>query len=323
MGLFDKFKNLFTDEEYIEEEKEVEEEIKIKPPKLPQVMMDSIEKTEKSKEVLKEPVKEETVSDRTLIKTNTKFNFPVEFNDDDFKTTRSSRNIVTKVKEEENIKNLYSNNKVEEKPKKFKCTPIVSPVYGILDKNYTKEEVKSKDETKYDMKRPTKNLNFEMIRKKAFGDLSDEIKENMLCEDCELLKKSIAETKIEIMHSDNLLSEMTKEKKEEDDNYYDFGISYTSKEEVTELKPTKLAKEEKDDLNLLEDDFPNNEEVPENVENSYNDLEIVNYNSMDPVAEKIETREESNKKKQNKLDNLDLTDDLFNLIDSMYQEEEK
>ena len=49
MGLLDKFKNLFTDEELIEEEKEIEEPKK-QEPKLPQVMMDSIEKTELNKD---------------------------------------------------------------------------------------------------------------------------------------------------------------------------------------------------------------------------------------------------------------------------------
>ena len=97
MGLLDKFKNLFTDEELIEEEKEIEEPKK-QEPKLPQVMMDSIEKTELNKEVIKD---KEIVSDRTLVQTKTKFNFPVEFTDEDFKATRSSKNIVTKVREQE------------------------------------------------------------------------------------------------------------------------------------------------------------------------------------------------------------------------------
>ena len=139
MGLLDKFKNLFTDEELIEEEKEIEEPKK-QEPKLPQVMMDSIEKTELNKEVIKD---KEIVSDRTLVQTKTKFNFPVEFTDEDFKATRSSKNIVTKVREQEieNTKKIYSKNQEEAKPPKFRCTPIISPVYGILDKNYKKEEV--------------------------------------------------------------------------------------------------------------------------------------------------------------------------------------
>ena len=44
---------------------------------------------------------------------------------------------------------------------------------------------------------------------------------------------------------------------------------------------------------------------------------------MDPVAEKIETKELPKRSEKNKLDDLELTDDLFNLIDSMYAEDDK
>lgn len=326
MGLLDKFKNLFTDEELIEEEKEIEEPKK-QEPKLPQVMMDSIEKTELNKEVIKD---KEIVSDRTLVQTKTKFNFPVEFTDEDFKATRSSKNIVTKVREQEieNTKKIYSKNQEEAKPQKFRCTPIISPVYGILDKNYKKEEVIEKDERIYDLHRPSQKLDFDSVRKKAFGDLTEDIKENLLCEDCELLKESKA--KLASYRKDGLLNDIMVDKKEEvkeEENYYDFGVSYTKSETITEIKPVKVEtiKEEKKQFdNILDDDFPNNEEIPPLVEeNTYNDLEIVNYNNMDPVAEKIETKELPKRSEKNKLDDLELTDDLFNLIDSMYAEADK
>ena len=326
MGLLDKFKNLFTDEELIEEEKEIEEPKK-QEPKLPQVMMDSIEKTELNKEVIKD---KEIVSDRTLVQTKTKFNFPVEFTDEDFKATRSSKNIVTKVREQEieNTKKIYSKNQEEAKPPKFRCTPIISPVYGILDKNYKKEEVIEKDERIYDLHRPSQKLDFDSVRKKAFGDLTEDIKENLLCEDCELLKESKA--KLASYRKDGLLNDIMVDKKEEvkeEENYCDFGVSYTKSETITEIKPVKVEtiKEEKKQFdNILDDDFPNNEEIPPLVEeNTYNDLEIVNYNNMDPVAEKVETKELPKRSEKNKLDDLELTDDLFNLIDSMYAEADK
>jgi len=331
MGLLDKFKNLFTDEEYVEEEKEIEEEIKIKPPKLPQVMVDEVEKNELNKEVLKE---KDIVSDRTLVQTKTKFAFPVEFNDEDFKATRSSRNIVTKVKEQEvkNTKPLYSSGikKETKTEKKFRCTPIISPVYGILDKNYKKEEVVSKEENKTTIQRPSKKIDFDSVRRKAFGDLTDDIKDNLLCQTCELYKESITRTRMSMLNDNDLLSEMTVDNKEEikdEENYYDFGVSYTEKETITEIKPIKVEKTpiEKlsEELPLPEDDFPNNEELPSNEENDniLDDL-IVNCNSLEPVAEKIETKEVPTRESKNKLDNLDLTDDLFNLIDSMYEDGE-
>lgn len=336
MKFLDKFKNLFTDEEFIEEETELEEPETVKPPKLPQVMLDSIEKTEQAKDMIKAKEKE-SVSDREITKTNTKFNFPVEFTDDDFKSTRSSRNVVTKVREKEkeieSTKTLYSSSKREVKKEKFRCTPIISPVYGILDKNYKKEEVVSKEEKKYELHRPSKKVDFETVRKKAFGDLTDSIKDNLLCEDCELLKESIKREQLERIKSDNLLDDMTRDddSSKDEENYYDFGVSYVEKEvkeHVTEVKPIKVE----EDSNMIEehlnnednilDDFPNNEELPSEDDN-YKDLEIVNYNNMDPVAEKVETKEVPKRSEKNKMDNLELTDDLFNLIDSMYTDGEE
>lgn len=60
----------------------------------------------------------------------------------------------------------------EEKEKKvFKPSPIISPIYGILDKNYRKEEVVTKRET-----RISNNFNkpdLDTVRNKAFKEVED------------------------------------------------------------------------------------------------------------------------------------------------------
>ena len=72
----------------------------------------------------------------------------------------TEREVPRKVSE------LYpEKEEVREKPK-FKATPVISPVYGILDKNYKKEEVKEKDDESL-MRRPSKKVDFETVRKKA------------------------------------------------------------------------------------------------------------------------------------------------------------
>lgn len=55
----------------------------------------------------------------------------------------------------------------------FKPSPIISPIYGILDKNYKKEEVKEKKEIRLST-RPTK-MDFDSVRNKAFGDLENDL----------------------------------------------------------------------------------------------------------------------------------------------------
>ena len=147
MKLFDKIKDLFSDYEEVEEEVFLEEEKK-EEYKLPKVMRDVIEKEEvilpKKKEVEEVKVEEK------------KFSIPIDF-EKEFEMTPSRRNntnnqnVIKEIKSVQNtsysrqepVKNVYMEPKPikiekEQKPK-FKASPVISPVYGILDKNYTKE----------------------------------------------------------------------------------------------------------------------------------------------------------------------------------------
>jgi len=330
MGLFDKFKDLFTDEEEVYETKEIEvEDKKEEEHKLPTFMRNKIEKEEKEKEtkILEETKQNEEKEIAVLVENTPKKEekkFPFDFDDDDFvEPTRFSRSAVQKEKTIEKLKEPqtpavkpYSNKKEIEKTKKFRPTPVISPVYGILDKNYKTEEVVSKDEDSYTIQRASKKVDFESVRKKAYGTLSDDIKANMMCENCELLKEIKVNKKIEKLTQEDLLYNMTvdddiekkEEKKDRDvtlgeatENYDDFGVAY-------EIPPQRSRKNE--------------------------DVKIVNHAKEEVVAEKVEVKEqeeiiksepkyEETKKEsleEKKAKDLELTDDLFNLIDSMYKE---
>lgn len=308
MGLLDKLKNLFTDEEEIIEtqEIEVEEEPKVEePPKLPTFMREKIEKEEKQINILEEKAKEEEkFSDRELVKPNNSFKFPVAFEEKDFEVpSYNTQNVMQKVKEKEkekkkSVSELYTKKEDKKKEKHvFKATPIISPVYGILDKNYKKEELKAKKESEYELKRPSKKVDFESVRMKAFGTLADELQDNLL-DDLSDVKEA---SNVEVYHDEELLSDIIEEPKKEDttigtaeENYYDFGVAY------------EVPKEKDKD-----------EEA--------SDVKIINHNDEDVVAEKIEVKEENNNKETKKSSNtedMELTDDLFDLIDSMYEERE-
>ena len=343
---------------------------------LPKVMRDTIKKEEKielkvkpeefSRELARQ--NENKVEEKTHSEVK-KFNFPIDFelevpsrNNRDMDT--KSSDLIKKVNRETDdltIKNnghninvldlekevpkkvteLYSNKeKAKEKPR-FKATPVISPVYGILDKNYTKEEVKERDE-EASLKRPSKKVDFETVRKKAFGNLADEIKDNLMCEDCELYKQV---KKISALSEDDLLYDMTVEPEEEKnvtiekayDNYEAFGVAYepkverkiTYEEEITfdkkdEEKPVKEDK--KDEVRL--DDIINNSQKIDAAEINDHDEEddVVTSSKPDVIyADKVEetgvlpddevipSRTEA--KKETKVD-----DDFFELIDSMYKE---
>jgi len=327
MGLFDKIKDLFTDEEEVYETKEIE--IEEEEHKLPTFMRNKIEKEEKEKEkeikILdnkKEEEKEIAVLIENKDKKEDSNKFPFNFDEDDFiEPTRFSRSALQKEKMiEKSIEKAkepqtpvvkpYSNKKETEKPKKFRPTPVISPVYGILDKNYTKEEVVSKDEDSYAIQRPSKKVDFESVRKKAYGSLSDDIKANM-CENCELLKEVKINKKIERLSKEDLLYNMTIEDEVVNEN----------KKEITIEEATENY-----------DDFGVEYEAPPKRSKDSEEVKIVNHVDEEVEAEKIEVKEPKEKEEthdepevkeeslEKKAKDLELTDDLFNLIDSMYKE---
>lgn len=343
MGLIDKFKNLFTDEEeFIEEDEvdtvEIKEVKKEEENKLPTFMREKIEKEEKKVDLKLESVLEEDNSgdnDSTSgssislprLEEKKAFKFPVDLSEDDFVETRSRQTVhqkktenVTEVistRSEKKIQSdppkvadLYKDKKIDStssKPK-FKATPIISPIYGILDKNYTNGDIKNTSVNNLEEKRPSNNVDFDSVRKKAYGSLSKEIKENLMCENCEYLKEAKEckkntykevepEYSYEVMEDEAEYKDITLD--EATENYFDYGVAY-EKQEDSPIKDEVV-------ISNFEDEKPKREIPP--VKSSINLLSTLK-KSMGEQEEVLE-------KKQ---DNLELTDDLFNLIDSMYDE---
>ena len=354
MKFMDKLKDLYTDEEEVIETKEIEvpkEEEKVH--KLPTFMRNKLEEEQKREEIKKEKeIKTERevpitpLADREIVKTRSNsFSFPIDIDEPEEvrRPVYNNRNVNV-LDAEKTVSSLYTK-KDEPKPKRFKPTPVISPVYGVLDKNYTKDEVKLQNEDSYEIQRPSRKVDFETVRNKAFGTLTDDIKNN-LCENCELYQ----EVKI-TKHADkkkddiNLLENLVEDSPKEDislgdaeDNYFDFGVDYEP--------PKKEPKEEVVVVNADKVDVEVN-----------NDIKIVNHNDEESTAEKIEVKEEPPKiekkdlsEEKSKLgdtkefekithDEEDINsilgnndedipidsnaNNIFNLIDSMYDEEEK
>ena len=347
MKLLDKIKDLFMDEVLDEDELELEEEEKeeYKAPaknELPKVMRETISREEKreSKNANLDVVKE----DRKEESTNKKFNFPVDFDTDlvddkkrepvkekkwdmseDFLRENNHSNINVLQLEKETsrrVSELYANKKTEDKSvkPKFKASPVISPVYGILDKNYKKDEVKEKTDDVTMMKRPSKKVDFETVRKKAFGNLVDDIKDNMLCENCELYKEV---KKISALKEDDLLYEMTVDDEDKDvtiekayDDYEEFGVAYEpSADRNKHVEEAPII----NDNNGVEEE-PTFTSIKAKIETE-EEVEVINNVSVVPEEKSEEEVKEkkipsrSEEKKDSKVD-----DDFFELIDSMYKE---
>lgn len=341
----DKFKNLFTDEEIIEEEEEIEpveikEVKKEEVDKLPTFMREKIEKEEKKQEdltpdfELKKEVKLENFHDEEVLSSSKSedknaFKFPIEFNENDFIETRSRQSVhrrkevvpeaVTSVpiskekpiKKEPKVSELYKDKKKEKTPEvhKFKATPIISPIYGVLDSHYSKEDIKIAKEEDAEVQRTSKNIDFDSVRKKAYGNLSDEMKEKLMCENCEYLKEA-RECKREKKKRDNLVYDILEEEPksskhditlhEATENYYDYGVEYEKAKEPEVEEDVKIVNHE-------EEEHPIKEIPP--VKSSINLLSTLKKS----MGEEVEPEPKKEK-------DLELTDDLFNLIDSMYDE---
>ncbi len=389
MGLMEKFKNLFTDEEIIEEEddqvqiKEIKkEEEKTKEHKLPTFMREKIEKEEKEKKEKAKKAKEKTKekeqkeeepeppkkekkeeefkpmdADITEEKQST-FKFPV-FEDSDFiEPTRASRhtihveeevktvNINKPIEEEPKINiletkvsKLYKDKEPEEEIKRFKASPIISPIFGVLDKNYIPSDVATRKGGNYEISRHSKMIDFDSVRKKAYETkptLEEDIKDNLMCENCEYLKKAkeCKKNKREINDDNNLMYEALCEKDDEDltldeaaENYFDYGVAYEKKQDIDPIYLEEEPKEEKKET--VKEEVK--EEIKEKKEDKKEEVKIVNHakeekekkKDIPPVKSSINLLSTINKsmdEEEPKEKDLELTDDLFNLIDSMYDE---
>lgn len=185
MGLFGKIKDiLFDEEEVVEESTPKNLEVKKPIEEKPQVA------TEYKPPVVNRPIKKETVSQENdyvrqevkEYKMENTFPFP-DFDEDEFDSVRpiqkpKTTNVLdyerNKRKERKIEHNRLDRVEVVEK-KKFKPSPIISPVYGILNEDYVASDITNRGEPV-----PQKSsISVESVRKKAFGSLDEPIKKEV------------------------------------------------------------------------------------------------------------------------------------------------
>lgn len=191
------------------------------------------------------------VSERELFKSEKTFNFPA-FDEEEFqnvvpRTRRTNVMEHERKKQEKKIVSKVPERKIEEEPpKKFKPSPIISPVYGILDKNYTPDEITTKEPIKNE-----RNLDIDNVRKKAFGVVNEPNLDDKILE--EKLEKARTIDELLKDSSDEVIT--IKEDIEEKNHDYKESVS---------LENIELSKEKPLDTNQ--------KEVEESIENDLFDL---------------------------------------------------
>lgn len=321
MNIFKKFVNLITEEPEGEEEEDIkiekiEPEVKkIKSKKTitkEELANDDLELTktvelqktvdlEKTKDLNRTRDLERTVDlERTKRieerPTREKIKTPF-FSEDDFEDLEDRRpKKIEKKKEQPTVKKeaerepkLYGGSYTtgsytspsiltQEKPT-FKPTPVISPVFGILDKNYSKEDIVEKKEQSSYTTSPTRRDKFDEVRNKAYGTLEDEIED----------------------------------------------VVYYPTEEKTKEKDIDLFDElESDNYKTVElENTTNLSETVSKQEENIKELEEITMDltkELDNLLLKKDSFKEKKAKIEKESDEQLSENELFNLIDSMYEE---
>ena len=336
MKLLDKLKNALFEEEYVEvEEKPRKKDIRKE--KLKKEEVPKVEKPIAKKIVPKEPVKMEKDEleeqpEKIIKEEKNDFKFPM-MDDTDFEMERDLKVEEPKAKKEvkkqevaepkKTEKKLFNKEKMgkpyglddfelpepehglyEKKDNRtyFQPSPIISPIYGILDKNYKKEEIRDKKEIRLTSSYAHENLDLDEVRNKAYGNLNDDFE-----------KEFSEPAAMEIEEEENQLLDLsastdTPEVKkvtmgDAEEYFEDLGLEYNvdykdiSKEKASGRRTKKTYDEEKED------------ETTEFKE------EIV-----EKSMPKEEIKEDKKANDTNVTDDSD-DDNLFDLIDSMYDKE--
>lgn len=322
MGLFNKLKNALFEEE----------EIEIPINEVPESKPINVVKEEKIEKKIEPPKKSidtllDEENERDLFKAENTFKFP-EFDEEEFKTSYkppiekeekvepviTPKESPTRVKpityeydkkpKQTRKETLKKEVKEESNQKKtFRPSPVISPVYGVLDKNYRKEDIITVKEEK-----PKKVFDVDEIRKKAFGTLEDDIERSF-----EEPKETFYRNSKNI---DDLLNDSTDEKIEID--YETPRNSRESRNEIHSRVRTASRDLEEDEVEPRRTRHTEEEKTREE-KNHYNQLEqeIEDTNTLQVLDE------EPSKSEEQRFEEDTLENDLFDLIDSMYDNREE
>ncbi len=297
MGLFNKLKNaLFEDEIEVPIEKSEEKPVTTVVEEKKDLSTLNEKKETKNTNVFLEE------NERELFKSENTFKFP-EFDEEEFQTSykpveieEKKESFVTPKERFDRVKpvsydydkktkplmhkEMKEEQKEEDSSKKtFRPSPVISPVYGVLDKNYKKEDIVT---VKKEEPKPKKKFDIDAIRKKAFGTLEDDIERTF---------DSPKEEFYEEKKVDSLLNKSADEK----------NAIASEKENPSKVKEEKMS----DTIEI-----PVTKERPEKrSEKHYKDY-------------KMEKNEENDLKEDKGLEDT-LENDLFDLIDSMYDNREE
>lgn len=334
MKFLEKMKNLFTEEvEEVVEEKQIKKEVKQVEIPAPVIKKEEIKLEDNS----------EKISDSAIINREEKVKVPVYFDDKDFEDLQRPVKKVEPVRE----KPRFTVEPLESKPyqpvihekKAFKPSPIISPVYGVLDQNYTKDDIVPKKDVSISYHRKLDRLTIDDVRQKAYGTLEDELEDTLFGRNgyIETREDSLKNVK----ESDTLFDGLIEDTKpilsrEEYHGTHEEKIDEeVSRNEVEDLSlEIEKQKAKLDEINkfiksnVQEDKLE--EDVVENTDIMLDGQDVLEKDDI-ILEEKTEVEKELDSLEEEIKKDISISEDeeetleegdLFNLIDSMYEKGE-
>lgn len=230
-----------------------------------------------------EPKVEEVFEEYPVEETEPKYDFEMEYGKEKEKEKASE------------TRGLYEGKSAK---KAFTPTPIISPIYGILDKNYKKDDVVTKKEIR--LSSAPKKIDLDTVREKAYGDLTSDISQSM--EEVREEKKFEADI-VDLTEEDDLLYDLNDDTTpaavkevtvgDAEEYFNELGLEYNIDYKDTSVENSKTSKEK----------TRRSTEEKEEVE----PMDIEADDVAEPETEETDDALESN---------------LFDLIESMYDEKE-
>ena len=331
--------DLFEDEI---EEKPIKEEVE----KEVASLIEEEPEDDEEEVVEKEEVREEFYSDRDLVNKNKKID---EFDDSDFEPTVQMPTVVATAKKEEkkvygeSVSNFQSYINMDDIDKyrstshraygatenPFQPTPIISPIYGILDKNYRKEEVIDRKD-----KPITFDEEFDSVRRKAYGKKDEEeTMEKILEKDLETITEPVVEEEIAVeinetpydpeLEAKPILEDVTVGEAEE--YFDDLGLEYNVDYKDAQYEGTVGRRSDKYDEETTEEkeDIPTTEIEAEIVDEPEDEIDPDL--TLEDLINRNKEKEEAKNEEEKEIDldeTANLEDNLFDLVDSMYEDGE-
>ena len=284
MGLISKIKDIFYDP--VEDDEDEKVELPKKEFQRSEITRREVKPEEKEEvkivknEVVDNVKSENTFGERDLFRSERTFNF-TEFDDDDEPEVPAPRVNALEIEKRPARVIETPAREVNTKPKAFKPSPVISPIYGILDKDYVKEEIKERKIEKEREKekitqKQTGALNYDTVRRKAYGNLEDELEDTMIT------------TPREVRESINNVEKQMDKLNEKTEKIEDLINRIDKENDLTVGQVEEVAKDNYYDRDIMDD-------IKTKKEETSFDKTVTDYT---------------------------LEHDLFNLIDSMYDDKE-